>query len=85
MFHGLTWKDFIVYPSYSDSGYSCNMTIHPNIVDNYLEFKKVIRFKIQNKAGNNWTISTGHFGEVKNTNIEWKMAAPGELDFSKLP
>jgi hypothetical protein len=85
MFHGLTWNDFIVYPSYSNSGYSCNMAIHPNIVDNYLEFKKVIRFKIQNKAGNNWTISTGHFGEVKNTNIEWKMAAPNELDFNKLP
>ncbi|GGA88453.1 hypothetical protein GCM10011511_09590 [Puia dinghuensis] len=60
------------------------MAIHPNTVDKYLEFKKVIRFKLQNKVGNYWTISTGQYGEVKNTNIEWKTAAPGELDFSKL-
>lgn len=85
MLHGLTWKDFIIYPSYLNEGYSCNMAIHPNTVDNHLEFKKVIRFKLQNKVGNNWIISTGSFGEIKNANIEWKMAAPGELDFSKLP
>lgn len=81
MLHGLTWKDFIVYPSYLNEGYSCNMAIHPNTADKYLEFKKVIRFKLQSKVGNYWTISTGHYGEVKNTNIVWKMAALGNLTF----
>ena len=85
MLHGLTWKDFIVYPSYWNEGFSCNMAIHPNTVDNYLEFKKVIRFKLTNREGNKWIISTGSYGEIQNTNIEWKMAAPGEIDFSKLP
>jgi len=84
MLHGLSWKDFIVYPSFVNQAYSCNIALHPNVVDKYLEFIKVIRFKYIDRKGCNLVFSTGNFGEIHNTNIEWRKAEPGELDLSQL-
>ena len=85
LIYGEKWKDFIVYPSFLHDGHSSNMAIHPNIVDTFLKFKKVIRFKLLDIQNDKHTYSTGRVGEIVNTDIKWRYANDGELDFEKFP
>ena len=85
LLYGKARKDFIIYPSFANDSYSCNMAIHPNVVDGFLKFKKVIRFKVLAISGQNFTMSTGRVGELVKNNIEWRTATQEELDFSLLP
>lgn len=83
--YGKSRKDFLVYPSSVNDSYSSNMAIHPNVVDNFMKFKKVIRFKVLAVNGQTYSISTGRVGELFNNNIEWRDATKEELDFSLFP
>lgn len=85
MLYGKARKDFIVYPSFANDSYSCNMAIHPNVVNNSMRLKKVIRFKVISIEGQNFTMSTGRVGELVKNNMEWRDAIQEELDFSLFP
>jgi len=86
MIYGSKWKDFIVYPSFVNDAFSCNLAIHPNTVNNCLLFTKVIKFKVLEIGGGGLRFSTGHLGEITNTNIQWRKAkAEEEVDFSLFP
>lgn len=85
MLYGKSPKDFIVYPSFANNSYSCNMAIHPNVVTNFMRFKKVIRFKVTEINGQKFSISTGRVGELVNNNMKWRTATLEELDFSLFP
>lgn len=85
LLYGEAWKDFIIYPSVANQAFTTNIAIHPYVANRYLQFVKVIRFKVIDMQGENFTLSTGRVGELKNNNIEWRTASPDELDFSPLP
>lgn len=85
LLYGTAWKDFIIYPSFANKAFSSNFAIHPNVVDRYLKFEKVIRFKVLEINGDRFSLSTGRVGEMKQNNIEWRTATQEELDFSLFP
>lgn len=85
MLYGENWKDFIVYPSTVNQFMNCNYAFHPNSADRFLSFEKVIRFKVIDKVGENYTMSTGRVGEIINTNMIWRNATEEELNMSLLP
>ena len=85
LLYGTEWKDFIIYPSFANQAYTTNYAVHPNVVDKYLKFEKVIRFKVLQIGDGNFSISTGRVGELIQNNIEWRTATQEELDFSLFP
>ena len=85
LMYGDNWNDFVVYPSFINDGFSCNLAIHPNVVDNYLRFKKVIRFKVVKVHNREFAISTGRVGEIINTNIQWRTGTKEEVDIENFP
>jgi len=85
LMYGENWNDFVVYPSFVNDGFSCNLAIHPNVVDNFLRFKKVIRFKVLKISNGEFSVSTGRVGEISNTNINWRSGTKEERDFSLFP
>lgn len=85
LLYGTAWKDFIIYPSFANKAFSSNFAIHPNVVDRYLKFEKVIRFKLLEINGDMFSVSTGRVGEMKQNNIEWRTATQEEIDFSLFP
>jgi hypothetical protein len=85
LIYGTAWKDLIIYPSFVNKSNSSNIVIHPNVVDNHLQFVKVIRFKVLEIKGDTFSISTGRVGEIINTNIKWRVADRHEIDFSQFP
>ena len=85
LLYGENWKDFIVYPSNINQSMNCNYAFHPNSADRFLNFEKVIRFKVVDKVGENYTLSTGRVGEIINTNMVWRNATEEELNMSLLP
>jgi hypothetical protein len=38
--------DYIIYPSYQTTAYSCNIAFNPNFADQYLKISKVFKFRI---------------------------------------
>lgn len=79
-------KDLVLYPSVASNSHYCNFAIHPNIVERYLTFKKVIRFKVLGINSNlELSLSTGRIGEVIQNNIVWRDATFEEIDFENLP
>jgi hypothetical protein len=86
MIFGEKANDLLIYPSVASNSYYCNFAIHPNILDNYLSFKKVIKFKVISIDDNlNLKLSTGKIGEITNNSIIFRQAKEDELDFKKLP
>lgn len=85
MLYGKARKDFIVYPSFANDSYSCNMAFHPNVVNNSMRFEKVIRFKVISIEGHDLTMSTGRVGELVKNNIKWRDATKEESDFAMFP
>lgn len=85
LIYGSAWKDFIIYPSFVNKAFTSNLAIHPNVVDNYLKFVKVIRFKVLEISDERFLFSTGRVGEIIKNNIEWRTAINEELDFSLFP
>lgn len=83
LFYESAWRDFIIYPSFYNNAYSCNIALHPNVVNNYLKFKKVIKFKI--KDINKKIFSIGKVGQIVNNNILWREPSKEESDFPALP
>ena len=84
---GENGKDLIIYPSVASNSHYCNFAIHPNVVDMYLTFQKVIRFKVITFDSElRFQYSTGKIGEVVNNNIVWRTATLEEqVDFNKFP
>jgi len=79
-------KDLVLYPSVASNSHYCNFAIHPNVVDRYLTFQKVIRFKVITFDSElRFQYSTGKIGEIINNNIIWRNANLGEVDFNELP
>lgn len=85
LIYGTAWKDFIIYPSFANKAFTSNFAIHPNVVDKYLRFVKVIRFKVLKMSNDTFSLSTGRVGEIIQNNIEWRTATKEELDFSLFP
>lgn len=85
LIYGTAWKDFIIYPSFANKAFTSNFAIHPNVVDKYLKFVKVIRFKVLEINNDQFSLSTGRVGEIIQNNIEWRTATKEELDFSLFP
>lgn len=85
LIYGRAWKDFIIYPSFANKAYTCNLAIHPNVADRYLKFVKVIRFRVTEITEHKYTLSTGFVGEFIQNNITWREATYEELDFSLFP
>jgi hypothetical protein len=85
LIYGTSWKDMIVYPSFVNDGYSCNVALHPNFADRFLEFEKVIRFKILDITDSQYVVSTGKVGVMVNNSIMLRDATKEELDFSLFP
>ncbi|RYE20384.1 MAG: hypothetical protein EOP42_27565 [Sphingobacteriaceae bacterium] len=83
--YGENWNDFVVYPSFANDGFSCNVAVHPNVVDKYLRFKKAVRFKVVGIRNREFAISTGKVGEIINTNIEWRTGTKDEVNFINFP
>ena len=78
-------KDFIVYPSFENDSYSCNFAIHPNVVDKYMAFEKVLRFTISEVNEEGFSMTTGAVGEIKNNNIKWRQASKDEMQVALYP
>lgn len=85
LIYGSAWKDLVIYPSFVNDSYSSNFAIHPNVVDNYLKFRKVIKFKVIKIDNTGYTCSTGAVGELVQNNIIFRAAINDELDLAKLP
>jgi len=85
LLYGMAWKDFIIYPSVANKAYTVNMAFHPNVVNQYMKFEKVIRFKVNNFDEYNINLSVGKVGEMKQNNIIWRDARKDEIDFVNLP
>jgi hypothetical protein len=85
LIYGSSWKDLIIYPSFTNKALTSNFAIHPNVVDRYLRFVKVIRFKVLEINETNLTLSPVRVGEIIKNNIEWRKATDEELDISMLP
>jgi hypothetical protein len=74
-------KDLIIYPSFASDFQFCNFAFHPNIVDCYLSFQKVIRFQvtaIKDKESMNFAL--GRLGEIVDSRIIWRKAKFEEVD-----
>ncbi len=84
LIYGKQWKDFIIYPSIARLAYTCNLAFHPNAVNNYLQFVKVIRFQVL-RIGSELECSTGRVGEIINNNMVWRYAAEDEIRIDLLP
>jgi hypothetical protein len=85
--YGENAKDIILYPSVASHSYQCNFAIHPNIVDCYLVFNKVIRFKIlEIDSIQNLKLGTGNenIGEMTNNNFIWRDSSAEEKNFQNL-
>ncbi|HXI01197.1 MAG TPA: hypothetical protein VNI52_13100 [Sphingobacteriaceae bacterium] len=79
-------NDLVLYPSVASNSHYCNFAIHPNIVDQYLTFKKVIRFEVvEVNSDLSLVLKTGRVGEVINNSIVWRKGDEAEVDFNNLP
>jgi hypothetical protein len=82
-----TWKDCILYPSVASDKRYCNFAFHPNVVDQFLKFEKVIPFVVK-EVNNNSVVryTAGQIGKVSNAGIFWdKNISPQDVDFRNLP
>jgi hypothetical protein len=80
-------KDLILYPSIASDSYQCNFAIHPNIVERYLSFQKVIRFKIHEMDSSKFLrIGTGkeNIGELTEQKFVWRDSTEQEKEFFNL-
>lgn len=77
--------DYLIYPSVINQYYSCNFAIHPNVVQNYLRFIKVIKFKVNSIANNIYSLSIGKVGELDGPRIKWRPPIKEEEDIFNLP
>jgi len=85
LIYGTVWKDFIIYPSFANKAFTSNFAIHPNVLDKYLKFIKVISVYLLKINNAEFSLSTGRVGEIIQNNIEWRTATKDELDFSLFP
>jgi hypothetical protein len=84
--YGNDAKDLVLYPSVASNSHYCNFAIHPNIVERYLAFKSVIRFKVITvSSGMALQLSSGRIGEIITNNITWRDARFEEIDFNNMP
>lgn len=63
--------DFIIYPSFATSQYSCNMAFHPNFVDNHLKLDRVFKLLITNVEQDTIRFLVTQTGKVRQTSIIW--------------
>lgn len=84
LYRSSDWRDMIVYPSFANKAFTCNLAFHPNTVDSCLSFVKVIRFKIIDAKNNSFVVGTGQVGELKDNKIVWRDAEENEHDFQNL-
>lgn len=80
-----TWKDGIIYPSVESNSQYCNFAFHPNVVDQFLRFEKVIPFVVKDLHPN-FRYTAGPVGKLKHTGIFWdKHIQIDEVDFRNFP
>jgi hypothetical protein len=66
--------DFIVYPSSISNSKTCNVAFHPNFVEQYLRFDKVITFKIESIQNEKVEYAILEAGTLVGSNIIWRSA-----------
>jgi hypothetical protein len=69
--YGEHWRDLILYPSIASNTDYCNMAIHPNFVNQFVDFDRILRVKIIGVDGNQIAFNMGPVGIIQNSNIEW--------------
>ncbi len=84
LYHSSDWRDLIIYPSFANKAFTCNLAFHPNTIDSCLSFIKVIRFKILDINNDNFKIGTGRVGELIDNKIIWRGIKEEETDFANL-
>jgi hypothetical protein len=77
--------DYIIYSSVVNQSYSCNLALHPNIVQNYLLFHKVIKFRVNDIQDNKYNLSIGNVGEITGSKIKWRKPNKEEENIFDLP
>lgn len=70
--YGKEYVDFIVYPSASTKWNYTNFAFHPNTVDNHLELKKVINFKVTEITSKGIIFIINKVGFIENDRIKWR-------------
>lgn len=79
-------KDLIIYPSVASNSQFCNFAFHPNIVDQFLSFEKVIRFNVIEKTDTGaMQFALGRLGEIVDNTIRWRTGKFEEVDINSLP
>lgn len=78
-------KDFVIYPSFENDSYSCNMAIHPNVVTEHLRFIKALKFTVVDDREDELYFTTGEVGELIGSRMNWRVANKEELDFFQFP
>lgn len=82
---GNLWTDSLLYPSNKSDSLFCNLAIHPNVVDNFLELEKVVRFTVTDIKNTIISYSVGRYAENLHANLTWKKASHiSEVDFKTL-
>lgn len=71
MLYNYNGIDFLVYPSFSLKGDSCNLAFHPNFVEKYFQLIDIIKFRITDFKENCATYDVVSIGKPNLTNIEW--------------
>nr|WP_152556228.1 RES domain-containing protein [Nonlabens ulvanivorans] len=67
------WHDAIVYPSFTQNKLSCNLAFHPNSVNELLELKKIMPFKIIDEKNGQLIFNFNKkIGERKNNTFLWR-------------
>lgn len=66
-------NDFIIYPSSKTFSYYNNYAFHPNSVNENLDFKKVLKFKVLEKGNHIFKIGYMAIGELNPIVINWSI------------
>lgn len=81
LFYGQFWTDLMIYSSVVTNNKFCNIAIHPNSVNENLQFEKVIIFKVvEFKNGIPIVQLRNEFGELNDSRIEWKNLTEMEMN-----
>jgi len=79
-------KEVIIYPSVATNSQFCNFAFHPNIVDRFLSFEKVIGFHVIKKGyGKDMQFGLGQLGEIAHNAIHWRTGTFEEVNINTLP
>lgn len=81
--YGEEWIDILLYPSVAGGKKDCNMAIHPNTIEENIDFQKVIKFKVLEVRSDRIQYRPLSVGEVVNQNMKWRKIKESEKDFSK--